>query len=100
MPSYQAECEQLLAQSRGHRLAIEKSRICGCFHCERFLAPHQIESWVVDPGEGADGPEQTALCPWCGVDAVLPEWNGVYPIGVAVLRRMRGYWFGGAVRAG
>jgi len=100
VPSYQAECEQLLAQSRRHRPAIEKSRICGCFHCEQFLAPHQIESWVADLGEGADGPEQTALCPWCGVDAVLPEWNGVYPMGVGLLRRMHWYPFGSGERAG
>jgi len=99
MLSFQAECEQLLAQSRRHRLAIEKSRICGCFHCERFLAPHQIRRWVAGLDEAAGSPEETALCPWCGVDAVLPEWNGVYPMGVGLLRRMRGYRFGGFGRA-
>jgi len=76
------EAELLHSQSTGHRAAIERSTICGCF-----------DSPAV--GRGAAG--QTALCPRCGVDAVLPERNRVYPMGVALLRFMHRRWFGEGV---
>lgn len=99
MPTFQQECEQLWAQSRRHRPAIEKSRIVGCFHCEQFFAPHQIVRWVGELEVAPGSALETALCPRCGVDAVLPEWNGVYPMGVALLRRMHWFWFEGGARA-
>ena len=39
----------------------------GCYHCGRIynLANHPIEEWI-DGG-------QTALCPTCGIDAVIPK---------------------------
>lgn len=43
----------------------------GCYHCGRVykLAQHPIIEWV-DGG-------QTALCPQCGIDAVIPKLRGV-----------------------
>lgn len=51
--------------SRLHRAAILASDICGCYHCERTFPPSAIEDWVDDG--------QTALCPTCGIDAVVPD---------------------------
>lgn len=44
----------------------KRSRQCGCFHCgSRFLAS-EISEWMSEE----DG-EDTALCPYCGCDAVV-----------------------------
>lgn len=47
-----------------HRAEIEASSRCACFFCFRSFAPTAIKAWI----EG----DQTALCPFCGLDAVLP----------------------------
>jgi hypothetical protein len=43
----------------------------GCYYCGEVyeLAQHPIVEWV-------DG-EQTALCPICNIDAVIPKIHGV-----------------------
>ncbi len=38
-------------------------------------------------------PDWTALCPHCGIDAVLPDVGGM-PIERAFLEAMRARWFG------
>lgn len=63
-----------------HKEEILKSEFCGCFYCVSWFAPGVIDEWI-DNG-------QTALCPWCGTDAVLP---GVKDI--ETLKRMRKEWF-------
>ena len=96
------ETELLHRQSANHRRAVEQSTICGCFHCQEFFYPAAITEWVDTPAGVENGAGQTALCPRCGVDAVLPERNGVYPMGVDLLRHMHWRWFGEGVagRAG
>jgi len=47
----------------GHRpTKFDLAKRCGCFRCVRFFKPDQI-CW--DDG--------IAECPYCGIDAVLPE---------------------------
>lgn len=58
---------------------------CGCFRCLATFAPEVVDEWV----EERDG-RQTALCPCCGVDSVLPLGEGVDE---AFLRRMRDHDF-------
>lgn len=54
--------------SRSNRNAAQQSALCGCFYCRRIFAPSQINNWCTEPGETRPA---TALCPHCGVDAVL-----------------------------
>lgn len=54
---------------------------CGCFCCLQTYAADEVIDWV-DDGE-------TPLCPFCGVDAVLP---GVTDL--ATLWRLRDRRFG------
>jgi hypothetical protein len=73
-----------------HREAVLASRICGCGYCCKTFAPTEIVDWV-GPYD-ADDVGQTADCPKCGVDAVLPD----VPPGVlteAFLKRMHDEWF-------
>jgi hypothetical protein len=65
-----------------HRAALEASQWAGCFYCLCMFKPHVIREWI-DDGE-------TALCPLCAVDSVLPmeQLDGMF------LTNMRNYWFG------
>lgn len=49
-----------------HRAAVEVSEQCGCFGCLRIFAATEITEWV---RRDAD---QTAVCPYCESDTVLP----------------------------
>ncbi len=65
--------------------ALLKDEKCGCFFCIRVFETNLITEWIPD----TDG---TALCPFCGVDAVIPEGSG-YPINKEFLEVMHKYWF-------
>ena len=67
-----------------HRPELEKDERCGCFYCLRIFQPSEIHRWIDSRG--------TALCPYCGIDAVLGESSG-YPITEEFLSAMKRYWF-------
>jgi hypothetical protein len=67
-----------------HRAGIRESAWCGCFQCIRRFPPERITDWA-DSG-------QTALCPFCSVDAVLGSASG-YPLTKAFLLEMHARWF-------
>lgn len=68
-----------------HRDEVLASRECGCFYCLRTFPPRDIREWI-DGGE-------TAICPNCGVDAVIGSKSGC-PVGDGkFLRRMHEFWF-------
>ena len=56
-----------------HENTILKSEICGCFYCFSIFPPNEIQDWVEEPEDCPRGPGKTALCPNCGIDAVLPD---------------------------
>lgn len=72
-----------------HRKQLLESKVCGCFYCLKSFEPSEIEEWV-DKLESEEG--QTALCPICGIDAVIGSKSG-YPIQVEFLKKMRNHWF-------
>ncbi len=73
----------------GHRDAIERSNSCGCFYCVRIFPANQINEWI----DGIDLPRPvTALCPHCGIDAILPDAS--IDITAELLAEMRRVWFG------
>jgi uncharacterized paraquat-inducible protein A len=67
-----------------HREALQKSDACGCFHCEAVFAPASIREYT-DGG-------QTALCPKCSIDSVIPAQAG-WELTGEFLTAMRVYWF-------
>lgn len=80
--------EKLLAAhkcSSHHRLQIVSSTLCGCFSCLTTFPAAEIEEWT----DGVD----TAICPICGIDAVLGEASG-FPITKDFLSDMCLEWFG------
>jgi hypothetical protein len=80
--------EHLLLLARksrtGNRSEIAKSEDCGCFHCLEILPSKSITEWV-------DG-DKTALCPCCGIDAVIGSASG-HRTDKPFLQKMREYWF-------
>ena len=77
------EASRLHRHTRLNRMELEASEVCGCIACERIYFPSEIVRWV-------DG--ETALCPHCGVDAVVGSASGI-PIMPGVLRRAHERWF-------
>jgi len=61
-----------------------KSDKCGCFYCGKIFSPTLIEEWI-DEGE-------TALCPYCDIDSVIPE-HEYYELNEKLLIEMGKHWF-------
>lgn len=58
-----------------HKNEISQSDLCGCFYCGGIFKPTEIIEWVDE-----DNPKgQTALCPICGIDAVIGD-KSAFPI--------------------
>jgi hypothetical protein len=72
------------AHASRHRGELEASTRCACFFCFRAFAPSEIKAWI-------DG-DTTALCPGCGVDAVLGN-AALASISDGFLRRMHQHHF-------
>lgn len=67
-----------------HRAALEASAKCACFFCFRAFAASEIKAWI--------DAETTALCPRCGVDAVLGDASCA-SISDGFLRKMHQHYF-------
>jgi hypothetical protein len=67
------DLKQIHIECGWHEQAILKSNVCGCFNCLSFFPPSQIIDWVEERENCPRGPGKTALCPECGIDAVLPD---------------------------
>lgn len=68
-----------------HRPLLERSASAGCISCGASFAPAEIKDWV---------DSDTAKCPRCGVDSVLPSAAPVM-LDERMLHAMRTYWFTG-----
>ena len=73
------------AASSRHRLQLEHAEKCGCFYCLKTFPVTEIEEWIDN--------DQTALCPKCGIDSVIPfGQDGDHEL----LKRMQQFWFDAA----
>lgn len=70
--------------------ALEKDKICGCFYCETIFDPKEIEEWVI--ADNSIDYLGTAICPHCGIDAVIGESSG-FPVTKEFLHQMHLQWF-------
>lgn len=88
-----ADCPpELLAahdRSSNHRAEVLASVKCGCFYCCANFRPDEILEWA-DEDNGREG--QTAICPRCGIDAVIGDKSAV-DVSHDFLARMNEYWF-------
>ena len=68
-----------------HRALLQQSERCGCFYCLQIFTYSEIEDWCDD--------EQTAMCPHCGIDAVLGS-AAVEEFSPELLQVMQAVYFG------
>ena len=78
-------------KAHGHakdkRTEVLASDRCGCFHCERIFEPSRITHWCSWSDD-----EETAICPHCGIDAVIGDASG-HAITPTFLKAMNRQWF-------
>ena len=79
-----------------NRALLEHSEQAGCFHCGAMFASTEIVEWIDEPPPAMSGtviPEGvTALCPRCGMDAVLP--GAQVSLTPELLAEMADHYFG------
>ena len=89
-----ADLESIHKHASKHRDVLARSDRAGCFYCQRIFDPKEITDWIdggqAETGDLADG--ITALCPHCGIDAVLPSAAPI-PLNAKVLAQMHHHWF-------
>lgn len=76
----QADAIELELKATNNREALKHTLHASCFSCIQTFGSWQVTVWV-DYGK-------TAVCPLCGVDAVIP---GIIPY--EVLRKLNHEWF-------
>ena len=59
--------DKIFRLSLNNKEALSKSKLCGCYHCGRIFSPNEVEYYMESPTE------QTAACPFCEMDAVIPS---------------------------
>ena len=87
MVSGMNDTEGVLVEAHKHsmhnRPFLTDQTRCGCFHCQQTYAADEITDWADDG--------QTAICPRCGVDAVLSAHTD--PLTADFLAQMHARWF-------
>lgn len=73
-----------------HRETVCQADRCGCFYCLAQFDPSEIIDWI-DPASDDLQSGNTALCPRCGIDSVIPLDADM---DASFLQQMRDYWFG------
>jgi hypothetical protein len=79
-PRIQEACEF----AADHRAALAESLMAACYYCQTVFPTSLISEFT-------DG-QRTALCPYCGTDAVLPSAAG-YDFTAAGLLALNEFWF-------
>lgn len=70
--------------SMKNKNSIQASVFCGCYSCLNIFNPSEITQWTDN--------SQTAICPKCNVDSVLPQINP--ELTHDNLKMIHDYWFG------
>ncbi len=80
------QLKKLHHSSMFNKMKIESQKqLCGCFCCEETFKAQDIKEWT--------DRSRTALCPYCGIDSVLPNTKE-FPITNELLNQMNNRWFG------
>lgn len=57
-----------------NRVSVLKAEDCACYYCVSFFRPVEVVAWWDNDTSGIG---QTAVCPLCGMDSVLPVRPGI-----------------------
>ena len=81
------DLEEAHKLSYANKLRLKNATRCGCFYCLKFFSPKEIIDWSLDI------PDETAICPYCGIDSVLGDNEG-FPMTEEFMEEMYEEWFG------
>lgn len=56
-----------------NRSALNKSTECACIYCLKKFNPAEIEEWCWDYDTIGISQQDTAICPHCNVDTIVPN---------------------------
>ena len=73
--------------SISNKQSILSSNKCGCFFCKKIFDNNLISEHYINDKNG-----ETAICPFCGVDSILPDSK--VEISPELLDDMYNVWFG------
>jgi hypothetical protein len=90
----QASLESIHRYSHRHRALVEQSKSAGCFHCGQTFTPQDIREWIEERDAVSGKAGETAKCPHCGYDSVLPSAAPI-AINEHLLAAIRSYLFAG-----
>lgn len=76
--------EELHTYSSNNFKLIQDSEFCHCFHCLKKFEAKEVMNYIDD--------NKTALCPYCDIDAVIPDVINHHLDGITI-REMNEYWF-------
>lgn len=71
--------------SSHHREEILSVKECGCFNCQRIFLTENIKEWVDNIS--------TAICPFCGTDAVVPNVKRIVKVSPKLLKALNEKYF-------
>ncbi|MBR9652479.1 cytoplasmic protein [Thalassovita aquimarina] len=77
--------------STRHKASLLQSAQAGCFHCCAIFDPAEIDEWIEEPPYKERPAGETAICPRCGIDAVLAGAD--MPLTPEFLKQMNKRWF-------
>ena len=80
----EVQLERLHAYSANNRSLIADSNKCYCFYCKQSMYRGEVEEYI-DNG-------QTALCPRCQIDAIIPD-SIEESVDENIIAEMNEYWF-------
>lgn len=65
--------DDVIRQSYKNKDKIQQSSMCGCYYCLSVYPSNEVFKWI-------DKNNDTALCPRCGIDSVLPNVTDVHSL--------------------
>jgi len=87
--------EQELLDAHSHcvrnKAELNLSAKAGCFYCLHSYDASEVWEYIKELSE--DEERTTAMCPKCGVDAVIGDKSGYPVLDPLFLKRMHSHWF-------
>ncbi len=74
---------KLYTYSKNNKALINEAEICYCYHCNKKFTKEEVIEYLE---------EDTALCPNCKVDAVIPD-SIDESLNMIIIEEMNKYWF-------
>lgn len=87
----QASLESIQRYCTHNRALLDQSSTARCVHCGASFAPSEIDDWASVDAQAA---RDTAQCPRCGDQAVLPSAAPIM-LDARQLEALQRFWFSG-----